>query len=242
MDETYTPPTQDQKNKDKVQADAARRIVGDAGPNYTGRRFAAGVVVGAVLVGSLAIVQSISNETKHDDRVAAVKAEYEHNQDILHDIEEKAASKVDPANVVGSFNVKEGTTVNQLSIDIVDAQSGYIQADQATKQWIHFTILKSGEAQGIYNVGDNFVVSHAKINDKNTFIVQDGSDIQLTSPSALYDPKSYNSESKRVTPDSKSQGITPDSIRIAWDEVAYEKINDGTHPNVPPEIMPSPDQ
>lgn len=188
IEDTQTPQTNNETLEERQEdaafaARAAQRLesVGQP-PNNISRNLAVAATVGALAFGAVSIGQALSNEAKHDDRVAAVTGEYQHNQDVLKDIQNKAVDPVDPASIVGIFNVSEGKTVNQLSIDIVDGQPEYTQADQATKEWIDFTILESGKAQGSYDVGDTFVVSQTEIDGKKTLIVQDGNDVHPPSP------------------------------------------------------------
>jgi len=183
MDESYTPPrtngpTSDEREANAAEAaEAARRVM-----NPTSNKVGLALAGGALLLGGAVIGQAVSNEVAHNDRVASVTAEYQHNQDILEQIKSESVGKVDPANVVGVFDIKDGATVNQLSINIVSTQPEYMNGDEATQDWIEFAILESGKAQGSYDNGDVFVVSHTEINGKDTFIVQDGSTIEYPTP------------------------------------------------------------
>lgn len=202
MSETYTPPETEPTNEvpaednfaaidEWQQEDAARRaqamIEAPVAPpvqtnNEKGSVNKAtvatvGLITGAALLSGGLIAQNVSNEIRNNDRVATITAEYEHNQDILAEIQTEALAPVDPASIVGIFNVSEGQTINSLSINIVDAQAEYQNADETTKDWIDYTILESGKAQGTYHIDETYVVSHVTIDGKDTFIVQDGKDI-----------------------------------------------------------------
>lgn len=202
MSETYTPPETESTNQtpaedpfavlDEWQEDAAKRAKSiidapTATPiepedkkdgSHKGVIAATSFVAGAALfLGGGLIAQTVSNEAQHNDRVAAVTAEYEHNQSILTEIQTEALAPIDPASIIGVFNVTEGQTINSLSINIVNSQAEYQNADEATKDWIDYTILESGKAQGVYHIGEMYVVSHATIDGKDTLIVQDGNEI-----------------------------------------------------------------
>ncbi|MDB5160202.1 MAG: hypothetical protein JWO99_465 [Candidatus Saccharibacteria bacterium] len=151
---------------------AARRILGMT-PRQAALAGGAVVLAGAVVLGP-----TISNEIKKDDRASSLSAENTHNTTVLTEIHSDALAKVDPANIVGMFMINEQSdTINQISLDIAHSQPEYIHGDQATKDFIDYTILESGKAQGSYNLGDNFVETKAKIDGKDTLIVQDATGV-----------------------------------------------------------------
>ena len=159
----------------ETEADAARRILGLSPRNAL--LAAAAIVAG----GALFLGPTISNEIKKNDRANALHAESQHQQDVLLDIQTKAQDKkIDPASIAGMFMINEkSVTLNQISLDIAHSQPEYVNGDQATKKWIDYTVLESGKAQGTYDEGDNFVETRITINDQDTLIVQNASELQL---------------------------------------------------------------
>lgn len=166
------------------EANAARRILGLS----TRSALLAGAAI--VAGGALVLGPTISNEIKKDDRANALHAESDRETAILVNIQTKAKdTKVDPASIAGMFMINEkGVTLNQISLDIAHSQPEYINGDQTTKNWIDYTVLESGKAQGSYDVGDNFVETRVTIDGKDTLIVQDASELQLPMVPALNDP------------------------------------------------------
>jgi cytoskeletal protein RodZ len=190
MDETYTPPPKNQKTSEEREADAA------FGAESARRLFPLSrgtVIKGALGVASLALIgtvvgQQVQADNEHSAEVASAHASYEHDQNILKEITTEAqAKKIDPANVKDLFGITEGHTLYSLSISAAESQPEYKTADEKTKQWIDFTVGKSAEDQGSYNVGDSFVISSAEIDGKNTLIVQNGQNYQLPDVGASTD-------------------------------------------------------
>ena len=182
MDETTN--TSQTPSSQEREAEAARRLM-------RGQRIGALIAAGAVVTTSFGVMQAVSNENARTDRVTTITEEYQNDQDILKEIKEDALSVVDPASIVGMFVINEGNTIDQIGHEIAQSQPEYQNADEATQNWIDYTIQESGVAQGSYDVGDNFVVSRVEIGGKETLIVQDGTlsadHLQLPMPPALDD-------------------------------------------------------
>ena len=68
--------------------------------------------------------------------------------------------------------------MNGKSIEILETLPGYESADEAAKDFIDFTMLESGKAQGSYDLDDTFVISETEVKGQITYIVQDGTGIQ----------------------------------------------------------------
>jgi len=133
---------------------------------------------GALLVGAV-VGSHIENDIRDNERIATITQEYEQNQNLLTEINDKALADVDPASIVGIFDITPDSTVNGKSIEILETLSGYESADETAKHFIDFTMLESGKAQGSYDIDDTFVITEVEIDGKETYIVQDGSDVQL---------------------------------------------------------------
>ena len=128
--------------------------------------------------------QAAQNSNAQNERVASAAQSYEHNESVQAEIKEKAHDRVRPESIVGIFDIEPNTTISELSEEIVEKQPQYQEADQKEKDFIDYTVLESGKAQGSYDVKDTFVVSKDTIDGKDTLIVQDGEDIanELTAP------------------------------------------------------------
>jgi len=176
MDETYTPPP---TNTEDDPAAAAKRLMETPKtPNYGLRRAGAVAIGVGVIAGIGGIGQAIHNENAHEQQVTNVTEAYQHDQNILKEIHTEALKKVDPASIVGMFMINEqNDTINKLSLDIAHSQPEYVNGDEATKNFIDYTILESGKAQGSYDLKDNFVETKVKINGKDTLIVQNATGV-----------------------------------------------------------------
>jgi hypothetical protein len=174
MDETTNTQTNSLTPEERT-AESARRIMN---PDYAARRVAVGAAAIGIGAALLAGGQAIPNEIKHNDRVASVTAEYENDQNILNEIKKQSLAPVDPASIVGIFDITEGTTINSESIKIVESLPAYQSAGKTQQEWIDFALLESGKAQGSYDLNEKFAVTEVEINGKSTYVVQDGNDIQ----------------------------------------------------------------
>ena len=154
----------------------------ESSDKFMRRAAAAGIALGVGFVG-VGVGQAVENNTKNEQKVASIAADFEHNESIYNEIIEQASAEVDPANVVGIFDIDAGTTVNSLSIDIAHIQDLYQDSDKETQDFIDYTLLESGKAQGSYDLNDTFVVSKVTIDGRDTLIVQDGEGFTTTLPS-----------------------------------------------------------
>jgi hypothetical protein len=182
----------DQKTSEETESKfviAARRVMNGGNSGDITRRGTAVLAGVALLTGGYIAGQNFSNENNQTKRANSISIENKHYQDIIKEIDAKATAKIDPASIVGMFVINQGNTVYQISNEIAGIQPEYKSGDKATKEWIDFTVLESGNAQGPYNEGDNFVVSRAKIDGKETLIVQEGTlnsnHLQLPLPPAI---------------------------------------------------------
>lgn len=152
---------------------AARRIIGSGDSKVI---IAIGAGAALLLGGAVGI--NTNNSTHSEERNSSIIEQYQQNEAVLQEIKDEALAPVDPANIVGLFDVTPNTTVNDSSIAIVKTLTGYEAADKQTKDFIDFTVLESGKAQGSYDLGDTFTVSRATIDGRDTFIVQDGAGVE----------------------------------------------------------------
>ena len=132
---------------------------------------------GALLIGAV-VGSNIEHQTREDERVASISEQYAQDQNLLEEIKDQALADVDPASIVGIFDITPGSTVNGKSIEILETLPGYESADEVAKDFIDFTMLESGKAQGSYDLDDTFVISETEVNGQTTYIVQDGTGIQ----------------------------------------------------------------
>ena len=168
--------TQTHTNSEYTDAAAAsKRLFGKENANALK---AVGVgVAGTLLVGGL-VGSNIEQQHREDERVASISQEYEQNQNLITEIQDRALANVDPANIVGIFDITPGSTINGKSLEILETLPGYEAGDESDKNFIDFTMLESGKAQGPYELDDTFVISQTEINGQETYIVQDGTGIQ----------------------------------------------------------------
>ncbi len=176
MDETIDTQTSN-TNYAKREAEAARKTLN---PNYNARRIAVGAAAIGGIGAALLTGQLVQNQNVSDKRIASVQAEYQNDQNILNEIDEKALASVDPASIVGFFNMTPGSTIISKSTELIRSLDLYKNADQTSRNFIDFTILQSGMAQGIYQPEEPFVVAEEQIDGQNTLIVQNGTGVQLS--------------------------------------------------------------
>ena len=172
MDETIN--TQiNETDYDKKQAEAAHSILG---PNNRARRLGVGSLAAASLVAVLLAGQVIENENKLTNHIESVKNEYQSSQSLDQEIRDKALGPVDAASIVGLIDITPGSTLNSKSIELTHSLDVYKDADQETKNFMNYTILESGNDQGIYQPGGEFVVTQSQVNGTYTLLVQKNGD------------------------------------------------------------------
>jgi len=168
--------TQTHTNSEYSDAAAAsKRLFGKE--NHGVLKVVGASAAGALLIGA-AVGSNIEQQAREDERVASISEQYAQDESLLAEIQDQALADVDPASIVGIFDITPGSTVNGKSIEILETLPGYESADQAAKDFIDFTMLESGKAQGSYDLDDTFVISETEVKGQITYIVQDGTGIQ----------------------------------------------------------------
>lgn len=174
MDETINIQT-NETDYDKKQAKAARDIL-NSSPN-TRRLVVGSIAVGGALAALLA-GQIAQNENTHNERTTSIHAEYQNDQNIKQEIDDKALAPVNPASIVGLFNITPGSTINGKSIEIIYSLDFYKNSNQKSKDFINYTIYESGLALGTFQPEESYVVTEGQIDGKETLLVQKNDGIQ----------------------------------------------------------------
>jgi len=128
-------------------------------------KIAAGII-GGLMVTSI-VGGAIERNIREENRVHSVTEEYEHNQNILDEIESKSQQYVDASkdDMVAYLPISEGRTLYEDALSL-------IPDSLEDSEFVQFTILESSKSNANYQPTSIFAITKEKIDGEDTLLVR----------------------------------------------------------------------